>query len=471
MILLLDMDGPLADFDRHFYQRCLELGYEFDVDGLDGQRHRFFTEHMVDAVHKREARKLVDSAGWFEGLPVTPGAQEGVRELLDAGHDVWVCTKPLEVNPTCRDAKGAWLREHFPELERKLIIAPDKSLVRGDILLDDAPHLRQIAEAVWRPVVFTAPYNGEESEWAHLPHWTWGDPLEELFDRPFTIAWEENIASMARTVKGTSSRGTVLDDFADDRQFELDQAEHLSRPGDREAAMRRHPSWTDQWADLAEGKVINIGDRTFPVVEHDDVPPGHLYFLTAPPLRRRPIGLSGLAGSGKDTAADALREHDYVVGKFARPLYEAVLTLDPWIRTAMIVPPQTERLSALVRRDGWEHVKRTYPEVRRLLQVMGTEVGRNIIGEDTWVNAADLWYDQQDAPVVWTDMRFPNEVAWLRSRGGLWVHIERPGHEPEGQGHASEGAIDPVEADYVLTNNGTVEELRNALLEIVERER
>lgn len=181
--LLLDMDGPLADFDKHFYETCVELGYEFDVAGPHEQKHRFFTEHMVDRVHKREARKMVDSAGWFENLPVTPGAQEGVQELLDAGVDLWVCTKPLEVNPTCRDAKGAWLREHFPELERKLIIAPDKSLVRGDYLLDDAPHMKWVERAMWEAIVFTAPYNGEGSEWEHLPHWSWSDGVDLLLRR------------------------------------------------------------------------------------------------------------------------------------------------------------------------------------------------------------------------------------------------------------------------------------------------
>src|SRR5690606_26027440 len=105
-------------------------------------------------------------------LPVTPGAQEGVDALMAVGVDVWVCTKPLEVNPTCRDEKGAWLREHFPMLEKRLIIAPDKSLVMGDILLDDAPSLEWARRATWMPVVFDAPFNRAGSIWERLPRWT-----------------------------------------------------------------------------------------------------------------------------------------------------------------------------------------------------------------------------------------------------------------------------------------------------------
>jgi 5'(3')-deoxyribonucleotidase len=212
MILLLDMDGPLADFDRHFYEKCTELGYTFDVPGIEHQKHRFFTEHMVNYAERKAAREMVDSAGWFEQLPVTPGAIDGVRELLDFGVDVWVCTKPLEVNPTCRDAKAAWLREHFPELERKLIVAPDKALVTGDVLLDDAPHLGQVERASWRPIVFTAPYNGEGSEWVDLPHWHWTDGVDLLLSRmrhpsmqprtgipplPPLLAWSEHPSNPA----------------------------------------------------------------------------------------------------------------------------------------------------------------------------------------------------------------------------------------------------------------------------------
>lgn len=123
---------------------------------------------------------MIEAPGWFRGLPVTPGAKSGVGQLLTAGVDIWVVTKPLEANPTCRDDKAAWLREHFPMLERKLILAPDKSMIVGDVLLDDAINLEWILKAQWRPVVFRAPFNGSGSEWHYLHSWSWGDPIEDL---------------------------------------------------------------------------------------------------------------------------------------------------------------------------------------------------------------------------------------------------------------------------------------------------
>lgn len=181
--LLLDMDGPLAAFDSHGWERCVEAGHEFDTS-FHSRRHRFFTDHMPHLHHRKETRRMIESPGWFAGLPVTPGATEGVPELMEV-FDVWVCTKPLEANPTCRDEKGRWLRQHFPYLEDRLIIAPDKSLIRGDILLDDAIKPSWVSRAQWQAVVFTEPFNGEGSEWADWPHWAWGDPIERLINPPW----------------------------------------------------------------------------------------------------------------------------------------------------------------------------------------------------------------------------------------------------------------------------------------------
>ena len=179
-ILLLDMDGPIADFDLAFWQYCQEQGFELNIDSLDDpNRKRFMTENFVHDDERLEARRQIDTTRWFIDLPVTKGAAEGVPELVKV-FDVWVCTKPLEVNPYCRDDKGAWLRNHFPYLEHKMILAPKKSLVLGDILLDDAPEPSCIPYAAWKPVVFPSVFNREGSVWEELPTWHWGDDPEIL---------------------------------------------------------------------------------------------------------------------------------------------------------------------------------------------------------------------------------------------------------------------------------------------------
>lgn len=186
--LLLDMDGPLAAFDEHGWLHVEKNGWQADVASWADQRHRYFTDHLPTSAERKQARRMTEAKGWFRDLPVTAGAKEGVRELLayrgqfGQSLDIWVCTKPMASNPYCADEKRAWIAEHFPELKNRIIITPDKSMVCGSVLLDDAPNPAWIGNAWWKPVIFTQPFNGEGSHWAEYPHWTWGDDVEVLLN-------------------------------------------------------------------------------------------------------------------------------------------------------------------------------------------------------------------------------------------------------------------------------------------------
>lgn len=182
-ILLLDMDGPIADFDQAFWDLCKAYDWELDIESLDDPgRKRFLTDNMPNETQRKIARRHVEGTRWFRDLPTTPGAKEGVAELHEY-FDIWVCTKPLEANTNCRDDKAHWLRWTFPELEDKLIIAPDKSRVSGAVLLDDAPKWVWMGRADWVPVIFRSGFNQAGSLWGRVRHhWSWGEPLGVLFD-------------------------------------------------------------------------------------------------------------------------------------------------------------------------------------------------------------------------------------------------------------------------------------------------
>ncbi len=109
-----------------------------------------------------------------------PGAVDGFLELAEVA-PVWIVTKPLEANLTCRDDKALWIRQHLgKEWERRLIITPDKSMVHGSVLLDDAPKPEWFGRATWVPVIYPWSFNGLGSEWADLPRWQWGDWPQRL---------------------------------------------------------------------------------------------------------------------------------------------------------------------------------------------------------------------------------------------------------------------------------------------------
>ncbi len=179
-IILIDQDGPLADFDSALWA-ALRSGAIWANCTPDTQTDRYLEDH-VRKEDMPKVRAIVEASGWFRDLPPTPGAREGMNALAKVA-EVWVCTKPLEANPTCRDEKAAWVREHLgPEWEDRLILAGDKSLIQGAVLLDDAPKPKWFNRAPWRPVIFPTPWNNTGSVWEGLPRWTWGDDPQVLLD-------------------------------------------------------------------------------------------------------------------------------------------------------------------------------------------------------------------------------------------------------------------------------------------------
>lgn len=167
----------------------------------------------------------------------------------------------------------------------------------------------------------------------------------------------------------------------------------------------------------------------------------------------RNVALMGRAGSGKDTAAAGLvHRYGHVRVALADPLKDMAIATNPIVHMDEVGPV---RLAPLVDAFGWGYVKRTYPEVRGFLQRLGSEGVRDVVGADTWVNIAHraaraAWIEHK--PVVITDVRFPNEVAYARRHGFRLIWIDRPGVTDGG--HASESLVGPGDADAIVYNGG-----------------
>ena len=168
------------------------------------------------------------------------------------------------------------------------------------------------------------------------------------------------------------------------------------------------------------------------------------------------IGLSGFAQTGKDTIANHLVEnYGYRRVAFADLLREALYRLDPNITDIPELPGVT--VSSAVRGLGWELLKQSSPQVRGLLQRMGTEVGREMFGKDFWVKQA-FKNVYKGSNIVFTDVRFPNEYDAVRQYDGALWRVEKSDVYPV-NAHSSETALDGFDFDKTIYNNGTKETL------------
>ena len=203
------------------------------------------------------------------------------------------------------------------------------------------------------------------------------------------------------------------------------------------------------------------------------------------------IGVSGLAGAGKDQVATYLVEDfGFVRMSLADPLKQICRRVYAFTDEQLWGPSQFRNGpdSRYPRPDG------TFLSPREALQTLGTEWGRSCY-PDTWAQlcvrtAKELLtepiarYDQKQGlyyldelggttrgntmttkGVVIPDCRFKNEMAAIKAAGGKVVRVTRPGSGLSNERglHPSEteqASIPDEEFDHVIRNNGTLEDLR-----------
>lgn len=186
------------------------------------------------------------------------------------------------------------------------------------------------------------------------------------------------------------------------------------------------------------------------------------------------FGITGKAGSGKDTVAGIIAETvDAFVYHFADPLKEMALILDPIVEIGKEPDgsPHICRLSGIVSKYGW-HVAKQTPEVRRFLQKLGTEAVRGVIGDSTWVELMlDEFYSVPHHHFIVPDTRFLNEAHAIQGTGhGMIVRVRRGSAYELGSNaaHPSETEMDQITADYEIDNDGSLDDLRVEVEAILE---
>ena len=175
MIILVDMDNTLVDFDVGLLDRWQKLyPGEFFVP-LEKRTtfhpHKDYPEHLQDKV-----QAICHSEGFIRNLPPTPGGIEAVNAMIDEGHDVRFCTSHLFEYDHCVLEKYQWIEAHFgaPFVDR-IILTRDKTLVRGDMLIDDKPAIIGAVTPTWEHIFYDRPFNSQVIGKRRLTWENWRD--------------------------------------------------------------------------------------------------------------------------------------------------------------------------------------------------------------------------------------------------------------------------------------------------------
>lgn len=137
-IIYIDMDDTLCDFSGA-HKKCIERVPQIK-----------YPQCQMD---------------FFRKLKPLDGAVEVFKWLQDhPKFDPWILTAPSTYNPLCYTEKRLWVEDHLGmEAVEQMIISPDKSLLKGDFLIDDRTNAAGQDRFEGRLLIFGSVYSNWKS--------------------------------------------------------------------------------------------------------------------------------------------------------------------------------------------------------------------------------------------------------------------------------------------------------------------
>lgn len=186
------MDGVLADFENGFiveYRKAFPTHTPVPISA----RKNFYVTSDYPSEFQENVERVYHKPGFFENLPVIPGGKEALELMSSLGHQVFICTSPLTRYDDCVLEKYNWVAKNLGyEWTRKMIVTSDKTLVYGDLLIDDKPYPHGVGIANWEHVLYDAPYNRDVEGKRRITWDTWTSVLSELNSKPNAMSITAN---------------------------------------------------------------------------------------------------------------------------------------------------------------------------------------------------------------------------------------------------------------------------------------
>ncbi len=177
MKILVDMDGVLANFESGFLKLWREKHADKPFIPLE-QRTTFYVEDQYPVDLKDLVFETFSSANFFRSLEPIDGGIKAMNELQQMGHEVFICTSPLVSYQNCVLEKYEWVDAYLgKEWVDTIILTRDKTMVKGDILIDDRPSIEGCDIPSWEHILYDQPYNRTENNKRRLDWNNWKSVL------------------------------------------------------------------------------------------------------------------------------------------------------------------------------------------------------------------------------------------------------------------------------------------------------
>ena len=200
------------------------------------------------------------------------------------------------------------------------------------------------------------------------------------------------------------------------------------------------------------------------------------------------VGVLGVIGSGKGSVGDIIENYSFEMISFASHLKDVTSVMFGWDRKLLEGDTAESRDFREKIDPFWSKKLNREFTPRLALQLMGTEVGRNVFGQNLWIHALENKIDKDENYIV-TDVRFQNEIDWIRGQKGIIIEIRR-GELPRWYKVASlanTGCQHSIEVmkdigihesewkwignhnvDHVIRNDGSLEDLEQSIISCLQ---
>lgn len=179
-IICVDMDEVIADA---LSEHLLRYNRQFKTNITPQDLHGQWIWDYVPHDHQHVLWEYMISEDFFSSLDVLPDAQRVIAKLQKR-YSVYIATAAMEV-PSSFNAKFKWLAEHFPFVPAThIVFCGDKSILRGDYLIDDNPRQLRLfesareGEARREGILFSAPANALVEGFRRVNNWL---DVEKMF--------------------------------------------------------------------------------------------------------------------------------------------------------------------------------------------------------------------------------------------------------------------------------------------------
>lgn len=166
------------------------------------------------------------------------------------------------------------------------------------------------------------------------------------------------------------------------------------------------------------------------------------------------IGINGLAGSGKNSIAKIIcnKYPNWKEMAFADSLKDAVSVLFGWDKDIVYGKDGNLRKKRDEVDTFWaKELGIEGFNVRKALQLIGTDVFRNNFNDKFWLICLKKKIQDNVGHTVITDVRFPNEMEMIRAMGGQIIQVIR-GELPQWYKEAEEINLKMKELPYLNKN-------------------